>query len=61
MREKELIGDAIVSGEELFNSVRKAHRVACDINPLLAVLLADVLKDIASIENRLEEIGDVLF
>ena len=61
MKEKELVGNAFETADDLFENVSKTYDVACDINPVLALLLTDVLKDVASIKDRLEEIHNVLF
>jgi hypothetical protein len=49
-------GSATFLGDEL----RAAHTRACTKNPVLAILLLDLIRDAAKIEQRIKEIQGVI-
>jgi hypothetical protein len=57
---KENIDKAIHSAGFLRDELLAVGSEACKENPLLAILLHDVIADAANIENRLKEIQGVM-
>jgi hypothetical protein len=52
----ESITHAMRSAIKLRDDIREAHRIACSANPILAILLLDLLTDSVDQRNKLAEI-----
>jgi hypothetical protein len=57
---REDIEKAAGSAGFLWNELRAAHTRACTENPVLAILLLDLIRDAAKIDQRIKEIQGVL-
>lgn len=44
------------SAEALANDIRAAHRLACDSDPMLEILLRDLIGEARKVQQRLKEI-----
>jgi hypothetical protein len=52
----ETITKAAQCAELLVQDIREAHKCACQDNPVLELLLRDLIRDCAAIKNRLAEL-----
>ena len=57
---KEDIEKASASADFLRNELKSAYNRACESNPVLAILLFDLITESAKINNRIQEIQSVL-
>jgi|GEM_PF-1583366 len=44
----------------LYDDIREAHKISCRSNPVLSILLRDLLGDTVRLKNRLAEIESCL-
>ena len=58
--QQESVTKAAQCADLLTSDIREAHKLACRGNPLLEVLLRELIGDAAKIKNRLAEIEGCL-
>ena len=56
MKTHESITKAAQCASLLCGDIREAHKLACENNPVLEILLRDLIADGVKIKNRLEEL-----
>ena len=56
MKTHESITKAVQCASLLCSDIREAHKMACENNSVLEILLRDLISDGVKIKNRLEEI-----
>lgn len=60
MPQQETITKAVQCSDLLTSNIRDAHKVACEENPVLEIVLRDLIADAARISRRLAEIKGCL-
>ncbi len=56
MPQQESVTKATQCSDLLVSDIRAAHKVACQANPLLEIILRELIAEAAKIKNRLAEI-----
>ena len=59
-QQKEAITKAVQCSDLLTSDIRQAHRVACQGNPLLEIVLRELIADAVRINRRLAELEGCL-
>lgn len=59
-QQQEAIAKAVQCADLLVGDIRDAHGLACRGNPVLAILLCDLIAEAAKVKNRLAELEGCL-
>ena len=58
--QQESVSKAVQCADLLANDIRQSHKLACQDNPLLEILLRELIADTVRIRNRLAELEGCL-